>query len=547
MAGVALVSALAAPVTNWDSMSYHLPRVRHWLANGTLALYPSHVLRQICFTPGAEMLIAQLRLVFGTTLFDALPQWLALVGLMAAASLAAERLAGRAAGALAALLIAGMPIAVLEATSAQNDLQAAFWGAAALVFALQEEPMRPRNLFWVWAAVAMANVTKPTGMVFASPALLVAAFRGARPARGAALAIGLGALSFLPVLPQYARNHASFGNPLGVATSPINERFGPGVVLSNALRYSALQVPVVGYWKAIAKLHLRAGADPNERLISINPFWRLAIERRLERLASADEDFAASPIQSLLLVLGAIFLAYRLARGEAPGRDALLAAAALGASWLLFLFLIKWQEWGNRLLLPGIALGMPLAAAFAARRINADAFKALAGVLVATGVLCTLRNVHRPLIPLHGADGSVAPSILSMSRAEAYLQSGYGREHSQAFKSLPALLEREGCRYIGLSLGDDDWEEPWWALTEARIKHVNVANESAGLPQEFEDESLCAVLEAKGAAVLYFSREDLKGYAIKDGRVELPSVPEPSPGVYKHGQRRQSIERPTRR
>lgn len=543
VAAVALFSALMAPVVNWDSMTYHLPRVRHWLANRDVALYPSHVLRQVCYTPGAEYLLAHLRLLTGSALFDSLPQWGALLGLMAAASLIAERLAGRVAGAFAALLVAGMPIAVVEATTAQNDLLGAFWAACAFAFALEDEPLRAENAYWLWAAVAVANLTKPTAVLFAGPALLIAVLRSSRPARALALATALGAAAFLPLLPLYARNYKAFGSPVGVATNPTNERHGLSTVVSNGLRYAALQVPFVPAWNAVARLHLALRLDPNDRATSMNAFWRPDLARRLDRLASADEDFAGSPVQSAFALVALIGVLAGLARGRRPSRDAALAAGALALGWLVFLFLVKWQEWGNRLTMPGIALTIPLSAAWAAKRLSSSSLKAIGGLLVATGVLCTLRESHRPLIPLQGPAGIATPSILSGARGDAYLRSGYGREHADAFARLPAQLARDGCKSVGLVLGEDDWEEPWWALSGARFKHVNVDNESAGLPQEFPDSELCAVIEAKGAAVLYYDRNDLKTVAMKDGKISLPVVAEPEPGAFSRGVRKHSLER----
>src|SRR5438876_2162587 len=53
LAGIALiviavgVVGWVSPPNNWDSMTYHMSRVLHWIQNGSVANYPSHILRQL--------------------------------------------------------------------------------------------------------------------------------------------------------------------------------------------------------------------------------------------------------------------------------------------------------------------------------------------------------------------------------------------------------------------------------------------------------------------------------------------------------------------
>ena len=43
---VGLIALLAAPNT-FDSMTYHMGRVAHWAHQGSVAPYPTHIVRQI--------------------------------------------------------------------------------------------------------------------------------------------------------------------------------------------------------------------------------------------------------------------------------------------------------------------------------------------------------------------------------------------------------------------------------------------------------------------------------------------------------------------
>jgi hypothetical protein len=62
---VSCFMAFIYPPNNWDSMTYHLPRIEHWLQNKTLRHYFSSNQRQLISAPFAEMLILQGRSLSG--------------------------------------------------------------------------------------------------------------------------------------------------------------------------------------------------------------------------------------------------------------------------------------------------------------------------------------------------------------------------------------------------------------------------------------------------------------------------------------------------
>jgi len=48
-----LAVALLAPPNNFDSQTYHLPKVEHWVAQGGVGFYPTVIDRQLAMAPGA--------------------------------------------------------------------------------------------------------------------------------------------------------------------------------------------------------------------------------------------------------------------------------------------------------------------------------------------------------------------------------------------------------------------------------------------------------------------------------------------------------------
>ena len=47
---VTAFTALSSVPNTWDSMTYHLPRIEHWLQNQSLGFYPTSITRQLEFS-----------------------------------------------------------------------------------------------------------------------------------------------------------------------------------------------------------------------------------------------------------------------------------------------------------------------------------------------------------------------------------------------------------------------------------------------------------------------------------------------------------------
>jgi hypothetical protein len=123
--GATLLIALASPPGTWDSQSYHLPRIEHWIQNGSLAFYRTAIDRQLTMPSLAELLILQLRLLSGGDRLDNLVQWLAGAGSVYLVGRIALALGGSRRGvAFARVVATTLPIGILESSSTQNDLVA---------------------------------------------------------------------------------------------------------------------------------------------------------------------------------------------------------------------------------------------------------------------------------------------------------------------------------------------------------------------------------------------------------------------------------------
>ena len=109
-------------------MTYHMPRIVHWLRNHSVAFYPTNDLRQLSLQPWAEYAMLQLHALAGGDWFDNLVQWFSMTGCVIGVSLIAEMVGATPSGqVLAALFCATIPEGILEASGAKNDYSLCFW------------------------------------------------------------------------------------------------------------------------------------------------------------------------------------------------------------------------------------------------------------------------------------------------------------------------------------------------------------------------------------------------------------------------------------
>ncbi|GAA3274393.1 hypothetical protein Dvina_02435 [Dactylosporangium vinaceum] len=458
-----LVIALVAPPNNFDSQTYHLPKIEHWAAQGGVEFYPTIIDRQLAMAPGAEYILLHLRLLTGGDAFYNLVQLAAGVGGALIASRIAAQLGGaRRAQLVAALIFGTTPIVLLEATSTQTDLVVALWVGAVATLVLDERDRRtpwPAMLL-LGAAAGLVLLTKATGLVAAGPLLVwwffgqVRARRIARALAGTAIVVALMALIAGPYL---WRVETTYSNPLGpdhLRDSITMQRHDPASVLINALRIAetALQPPNRPGHPPVAAAPIRGlahalGVDPDAREIT---YWGATYPYDSW---PPDEDRVSLPVQGALILIGAAVLLWR----RSPAR---LYAALFWVAMLAYVATVKWQPWGNRLIVFLILLGTPLAALWIEpllvyrRRSVARAMSAVLAVGALAGVAAVSVGWPRRLIG--------PGSVLTTSRMDERFirRPEWGRDYRWAADA----VRSSGAKRVGLLQGYNTWEYPWWIL-----------------------------------------------------------------------------------
>jgi hypothetical protein len=182
------------------------------------------------------------------------------------------------------------------------------------------------------------------------------------------------------------------------------------------------------------------------------------------------EDSVGNPLHLIASLTAAVAVWRRREAFEPPVRSWAWLTAATA---LAFCVGIKWQIWNSRLHLPLFVLATPLIGVCLGRRRRLAFFWATAFCVLALPSLVAIQP--RPLV---GRRSVVAtPRMAQVFRNEPQIQPVY--------EAAVELLGEMRCQRVGLVLGGNDWEYPFWPLlrvrfgTDLRIWHVLVTNASA--------------------------------------------------------------------
>lgn len=473
------VVAIVSPPNNVDSLLYHMTRVVHWQQNASLEHYATAYQHQLFMPPWAEIAILHLRLLAGSDRFANMVQWFSLGGCLLGASAIAARLGADIRGQIASAGFAlTLPMAILQATSTQNDLVVAFWLMALAYHAVDISGSRPSlgGLLLLGATLGLGLATKFTFGVFALPFMLwVAVGTGLRDgwmtaARTVGIVLGLAVLVNLGV---WGRNLATYGSALGPAEArEIHQgplfRGRPDLreILAREAQMMArnLVAPTTRTKEMVSRVLARAPA--------------LFGESYIETMSGAvwnHEDTAGNPIHFVAVALtgfGMLILARRHS-----GQTAAYFAVASAAGYLLLPLIVApaIRIYSPRYQLVFFVSWAPIAGWTLCRGLSPLWGRRILLLLLALSTPWLLFNNTRPLL---GAPPSVTRvgSVLA-SPAEDVLFAMYSGQQDE-FKAVAVRMEESACSRLGLQIDSHDPEYLIWRSLGApesglRIEHIS--------------------------------------------------------------------------
>jgi len=273
---------------------------------------------------------------------------------------------------------------------------------------------------------------------------------------------------------------------------------------------------------AIQEFHSALYVDINDpRTTEPNQQFRV-------RRFSLHEDTAGNLLH-LSLILASIFLFF-ISKEIRNSRVLASYLAALVSGFLLFCALVKWGPYNSRYHLPLFVLASPFVATVLFKSLKEKVNFTVAFALLLSAVPWIFLNSTRPLMG--------DQSIRKHTRIDQYFTDR--SEWRDAFLGAGDFLKATKCNQVGLDIGGNDWEYPFWPILKrerndaTRIEHVNVKNESGiiSFRPYFNQFSPCAIISSRGDQVNELATE--MGPYIKEWasapisvfvRKALPQVP----------------------
>ena len=471
-----LLTCFFAYPNTWDSMTYHLPRVVHWMQNENVNHYPSHIDRQLGLSPLGEYCFLHLKLLSSYDPFLNLVQWLSMTGSVITMSLIAKAAGGKKRMQLiTAFLTAAIPMGILQSNSTQNDYVVSFFIAAGILFLFKclknNFTFADSILFMLCCCLAVAS--KGTAFVFLLPIVfiwLVVAVINLRYKIFKPLTAGIVLISIF-CLPQFIRNIQTFGSPLGADYQLANEAYGISPTLSNMSKNMAIHLrtpfPEINTGIENATIAFNNLIGINVQSGKYN--WRSTPPFQVGYF-STHEDSAGNFLHVLLFVFSFIlFLLNKKIRANKQINMLLLITVVM---YILFSTILKWQIWNCRLQLPMFIIMTP----FLAYAVNVLFPKKILYLLLSLFTIsaCLFLFVNQSRM-WFGKE-----NIFTTNATAQYFNNN--DKLKKPFVEITDSIKKDKIQKIGLVTSGDAWQYPFSVLMqkipEFEIQQVMVQNES---------------------------------------------------------------------
>ena len=476
---------------NWDSMTYHLSRMVHWVNNKSVAHYATHTIRELA-TPGLHEFICTNVYVLsgGRDLFINLIQTCSFLTNAWLIYEIAKKFGVQAPYAKGGvLLFLSMPIAFGEALTTQNDqLGTVFF----LIFvyyiidfwkiekSIVNDKETRTNCYIMGAMVGFGFLTKPTvsmGMFFLAVVLLVICIRRKDSIVDLIkLIVPTALIIAVIIVPEMARNIATFGAifPHVTGARQLVGTLEPRYLLVNGLKNFAFNLPSV-YISNSTQL-LVNGISTFARIIGVDIDHPSISEDGREFLIWGAREFGHdTAVNSAVMFIAIACVLWCIYRGKKTDVCKRMYTYVIAGLFILFCMLVRWEPFVSRYMLPYLALLCPMIAIW----IEDMAYY---------GKNKYMNNVALHITSWIGLTGLIVVASYHIGiareqmfhRPEGYFQNR--KEIYEDYKNVNDIVEIAGYKRIGLIMMEDEYKYPLQYMLKydaKRIENVIVTNESS--------------------------------------------------------------------
>ena len=495
-----LFLCLIYPPNNYDSMTYHLPRVFYWIQNESLNNFASNNLRQLVYAPFSGMVFSALFCLTNSDyLFNFVHFFCLIVILFVLKNIISELNPKLKATSTAFIFLLTMPMVILQATTTQNDLLTSMWLLLCLMFAIKFKKNNDNaNIIFFSISLGCAILTKSTAYIFGFPIYILAMFTSYKYKK-----LNFFLISNLIIVllntGTYFRNFELTGNPIGLIENikVSNEDYSLQTTFSNFLRNSSSQLILPdksinnNNEKMVKDIHDFFNIDYN------NPETTFGNTKFDDIWFVISEDMSGNPLHYLIILFCILMATFNKKNSYIKNYIVLILF-----SFILFCTLIKWQPWINRLNLPFFILITP----FVALIIHGFDFRVkiiLFASLFVYSLPFLLMNPNRPIIKysyetnisslkdLDKINLKLINPVNIVSNREQFFSND--KNKFKKYANLVETIKNSDCKIIGIDLGSDTPE--YWLLYLLNIKeksysyniyHTNVNNLSKKYEKNFK-------------------------------------------------------------
>lgn len=259
-----LIAVLSLP-NNFDSLTYHMARVAEWIQHQSVRFFSTAIPRQNHAMPLAEYAILHLQILSRSDRFANLVQWAIFSTSIVVVSLFTKELnVSRSGQIFVSVLVAALPMAILQSLSTQNDLVAGVFCSIFAYFLMRTtKTLNLVDALFASLSMGLALLMKVTAYIYCAGislgiggGALLLFYRG----RQKKVLFGLFNLIILGGLfinsGHYVRNFNLYNHPLSTANSRITvDRISFGNTAANFIRNTAIHlgVPYRSYNEGLTK------------------------------------------------------------------------------------------------------------------------------------------------------------------------------------------------------------------------------------------------------------------------------------------------------
>lgn len=498
-----LFMAIVTVPYNWDSMSYHLPRIMQWVQNKSVAHYAVSDVRQLSSPVLAEFISLQIYLTTGKcdNVFNFLQCTSFVTNAMLIYKITHKLGVDRKYCKLSLLLFISMPIAFGEALSTQVDQFATLFLLMYVYFILDllEEniklQMERNTILYVLvlsSCIGYGYLAKPSIMfgivAFALWLLGVCIRRRDNLKVTVKLILIAGITIFVIVCPEVWRNIKTF-DAIADASTGARQLVGtlnPLYLIVNGLTNYTMNLPNMYinwggiiehgvYWIAYilgVNIHDPAIAEDGK-------------EFYLHMPRTYDHDTAINPTVAICATIVMAWLIVRKLRKEKYDFAEKYCIVAI-VTFLGICVFFRWEPFVTRYMLAYLALLCPVIAVWVDRMKNRQSATAISGIIF---FVCIVEMLG--LIEYHG---NIYMQQRKSSKLSAYFE--VRRQDEDKYIELEKVLKEKNYKNIGLYLNGNSYEYPIWMMAgnDARIENVLVSNQTAIYADEsFEPDAIIVV------------------------------------------------------